>query len=260
MKTTIAGNWKMHGSKALVEQFAAHFNAHANTNGNTSIILCPPALWIAAMAEKMAGCGVAIGGQDCHMEEAGAYTGDISAPQLADAGASMVIVGHSERRHGQGETSVMVAAKAKAALAAGLVPIICVGETYDERDAGVAEKIVADQLTACLREGVDMARVLVAYEPVWAIGTGKVASLDDIAAMHHFIHAEIGQDIPVLYGGSVKPGNAQDILALTDVNGVLVGGASLDISSFAAIIQAAPVIQATQCADSMERDRDISAI
>ncbi len=209
------------------------------------ILLCPPATLVCAMA-AVAGPRLKIGGQTCHTAESGAHTGDVSAQMLADAGASYVIVGHSERRADHAETDSVVAAQAEAALGAGLVPIICVGETLDQREAGATAQVITDQLSGSLPDALTGANFVVAYEPVWAIGTGKVASIEQIEAVHTAIRALLsarfgdqGAGTPILYGGSMKPGNAAEILGVNDVNGGLIGGASLKASDFVAIYEAA---------------------
>ncbi len=210
------------------------------------VVVCPPATLLAAVAAQGASSGILAGGQDCHPAASGAHTGDISAGMVADAGAQFVIVGHSERRADHGETDETVRAKAEAAIGAGLKPIICVGETEAERDAGQAEAIVAGQLAASIPDAAEQHEVVVAYEPVWAIGTGRTPTLEDIAAMHASIRAgldarfgaERSQTIRILYGGSMKPQNAREILAVENVNGGLVGGASLLAKDFYTIISA----------------------
>ncbi|GMG84460.1 triose-phosphate isomerase [Paralimibaculum aggregatum] len=247
----IAGNWKMNGHKADLAELDALIEGLGGATA-PEVLLCPPATLVAGFAGRAAGSPVAIGGQDCHSEPAGAHTGDISAAMLADAGATAVILGHSERRADHGETDVLVAWKLVAAWAAGLRPILCVGETLEDRDAGRAEAVVARQLAASIPDteetpAADLgARLVVAYEPVWAIGTGRTAGTADIAAMHGMIRArlaerfgEAGGAVPLLYGGSVKPGNAAEIFALADVDGALVGGASLKAADFLKIIAAA---------------------
>lgn len=208
--------------------------------------LCPPATLIAQMAWRLKGGVVEIGGQDCHAQASGAYTGSISAAMLADAGAGLVILGHSERRQGLGETDADVSAKVEAALAAGLEPIVCVGETLEEREAGRAVAVVSGQVKASLPDAVAGRAFAVAYEPVWAIGTGLTPTLDQIAEVHAAVRAalierlgEAGRAAPILYGGSVKPGNAAEILAVAEVGGALVGGASLKAEDFLGIIRAA---------------------
>ena len=241
MRPLIAGNWKMNG---LTEPSAALALAirHGLGAASAEVLLCPPATQLAAVSALVAGSGIGTGGQNCHAKEHGAHTGDISATMLADAGASYVILGHSERRQDHGETNAIVAAKVAAAMKAGLIPIVCVGETESERNAGTHEAIVGKQIAESLP--ADFAGVI-AYEPIWAVGTGRVATPDDIKAMHSFIRRELTRDLPVgadlriLYGGSVKPGNAAEILSLPEVGGALIGGASLIAEDFLAILRAA---------------------
>jgi triosephosphate isomerase len=240
----IAGNWKMHGLSA--DGLALARAVAAGAGGAADLLVCPPATLVAAVAAALAGTPVATGGQDCHMAAKGAHTGDISAAMLADAGARFVILGHSERRAGYRETDPTVRAKAEAAIAAGLTPIICVGEPEDDRLLGRAEDVVAAQIAASLPAGFGAAGGVVAYEPVWAIGTGRTPTEADIAAMHAMIRARLvaafpaeGATLRILYGGSVKPSNAAAILALAHVDGALVGGASLNTADFLAIAAAA---------------------
>jgi triosephosphate isomerase len=235
----VAGNWKMNGlaaSAATLDALAAGPAAPCD------VLVCPPATLIA----RLAGGPIPIGGQDCHWEPAGAHTGDISAEMLADAGAVAVIVGHSERRADHGEDDATVARKAAAAWRAGLTAIVCVGETEAERDAGETLARVGAQLDGSVPDGANPDRLVVAYEPVWAIGTGRTPSLNEIAEVHDFMReglsARFGPAagaIRLLYGGSVKPGNAAEIFAVGNVDGALVGGASLKADDFAAIIAAA---------------------
>lgn len=202
------------------------------------ILICPPATLIERCARAAVSTTIAIGGQDCHVNEKGAHTGDVSVGMLKDAGATHVLVGHSERRADHGETSAIVRAKAEAALTAGLTPVICVGETLSERESGQAERVVIDQMRASLPENAGK-RCEIAYEPVWAIGTGKVASPDDILQMHTALKQALPEAVTarILYGGSVKPDNAATILSLDHVDGALVGGASLKATDFANIIK-----------------------
>ena len=209
------------------------------------ILICPPATLVARMAERAAGAAVAVGGQDCHEAVSGAHTGDVSAPMLAEAGATYVIVGHSERRTDHRETDAEVRAKAEAAWAAGLSVIVCVGETLAERDAGRALDVAAGQVADSVPKGATSANAVVAYEPVWAIGTGKVPKLDEIAEMHGSIrallverHGEEGAAMRILYGGSAKPDNAAEIFGVPNVDGALVGGASLKAADFTRIVAA----------------------
>ena len=239
---TVAGNWKMNTGLAEAVRLAAGVvettAAHA---GTVSVVVCPPAVWLEAVAERVEESGVHLGAQNVHPEASGAFTGELAPAMLTDVGASHVIVGHSERRQLFGETSAFVAEKVRAAQAAGLTPILCVGETLEERQAGDAEATVLGQLQASL-EGVDGGPLVVAYEPVWAIGTGETATPDQAQAMHAALRAwladAVGQ-VELLYGGSVKPANAAELFAQPDIDGALVGGASLDADSFGAIVEAA---------------------
>lgn len=226
----IAGNWKMHGSRAALAEIDAI--AAAMPDG-VDVAIFPPFTLI----EAGCGRGVAIGGQDCHAVATGAHTGCVSAAMLAEAGATMCIVGHSERRADEGETDALVRAKAEAAMAAGLTAIVCVGETLAQRDAGQAEAVVRAQLAGSLPDVRD--HLVIAYEPVWAIGTGRVPTADDIAVVHASIREIAGPDVRILYGGSVKASNAAEILHISDVDGALVGGASLTAADFVPIIRAA---------------------
>lgn len=244
----IVGNWKMYGRRADGTALATDLAVRtgARPDPRFDLLICPPATIITAVAEAVAGNAVAVGGQDCHALAQGAHTGDIAAEMLADAGASVVIVGHSERRTDHAESSAVIKGKAAAALRAGLTPIICVGETEAERDAGKAEAVVAAQLTGSIPDGATAANAVIAYEPVWAIGTSRTPTMADIAAMHAMIRAKLAglvsepQAMRILYGGSVKPANAAEILAIADVDGALVGGASLKADEFWAIAQACP--------------------
>jgi triosephosphate isomerase len=203
------------------------------------VLICPPATLLARMAVAFEGQGIAFGAQDCHAAVSGAHTGDISATMIADAGGTYVIVGHSERRAGYGESDPAVAAKAAAAQGAGLTAIICVGETLAEREAGQALAVVDAQIVGSLPKGAVPENTVIAYEPVWAIGTGKTPSLADIAEVHAAIRARLGSPaFRILYGGSVKPTNAREILSLPNVDGALVGGASLKAADFDAILDA----------------------
>ncbi|MDP3490077.1 MAG: triose-phosphate isomerase [Phenylobacterium sp.] len=241
----IAGNWKMNGTgPALAEASAIAAGAPA---AGVRVALCPPATLVERMSRALAGSPVELGGQDCHAQPGGAFTGDISAEMLADAGASLVILGHSERRAGHDEGDADVAAKVSAALKAGLEPIVCVGETQAEREAGQALEVVTRQVRASLPAELAGRVFTLAYEPVWAIGTGLTPSLQDIVEVHQAIRATLrdmfgqaGAAPAILYGGSVKPGNAAEILALPEVGGALVGGASLKAAEFLAIVEGAP--------------------
>lgn len=239
MKPLIAGNWKMNGLQAARAEIEALIGKFAGSApDDRDVLICPPATLVAGFAAAYSDEAIQIGAQDCHPQASGAHTGDISAEMLADAGAAYVIVGHSERRADHGETDAVVRAKAEAALRAGLTPIICVGETRNEREADEALRVVGKQLEGSLPE--TGAEIVVAYEPVWAIGTGLTPTFEDIGDMHDFIRSRTPQGTRILYGGSVKPGNAKEILAITNVNGALVGGASLKAEDFFPIIQAAP--------------------
>lgn len=240
MRQLIAGNWKMNGSFAELENLKRDVGKPA-----ADVLICPPATMIAKAASIVAGSSIAVGGQDCHAEPSGAFTGDVSAEMLRDAGASAVIVGHSERRQYHGESDAAVAAKAKAAWRAGLLAVICVGESEAQRAAGHALSVCANQLTGSIPSEASAANTAIAYEPVWAIGTGKTATVADIAEVHGHIRqcltkafGDGGRGFRILYGGSVKPSNAAEILATRDVGGALVGGASLKAADFLPIIQA----------------------
>ncbi len=238
-----AGNWKMHGLAADLAEAEAVARDHPRPG--CDVLICPPATLVARAVDRLSGGPVAVGGQDCHKTEKGAHTGDVSAAMLADAGATHVIVGHSERRADHGETDADVAAKATAAHAAGLIAIICLGETEAQRDAGETLAVVAAQLAGSLPEGATAANTVIAYEPVWAIGTGRTPTLEQIAEVHTALRERLRALLPseadgvrLLYGGSVKPGNAAEIFAVADVDGALVGGASLKAADFGAIIAA----------------------
>jgi triosephosphate isomerase len=241
----IAGNWKMNGLGASLTEVEALRSALSETPPVCRVALCPPATLIERMA-RVAGDRIEIGGQDCRAETHGAYTGDLSAAMLKDAGASLVILGHSERRQGHGEIDALVSAKAEAALAAGLAPIICVGETLEQREAGRAVEVVRGQILGSLPLALAGREFAVAYEPVWAIGTGLTPTLQQIEEVHRAVRAamieRLGLGIaatPILYGGSVKPDNAAEILAVPEVGGALVGGASLKAADFIGIIRGA---------------------
>jgi triosephosphate isomerase (TIM) len=237
-KKLVAGNWKMNGLRADGTALAGEVARRARaTEGGLAcdLLLCPPATLFAAVHAVLAGSGVALGGQDCHAERQGAYTGDISAEMLADAGCSHVILGHSERRQLHGESDAEIRSKLLAAGRAGLAAILCVGETLPQREAGNAIDVVAQQLAGSIPEGAAVDRLIVAYEPVWAIGSGRSATLDDIALMHRAIRDRLSQETRILYGGSVNPRNAAAILGSAEVDGALVGGASLNADDFWAI-------------------------
>jgi len=244
LRQLVAGNWKMNGLSADLGELDALKQGLAAAPAALDVLVCPPASLIARAAAKAQGA-FALGGQDCHAQPSGAFTGDISAEMLKDAGASAVIVGHSERRQYHSELDADVAAKARAAWRAGLTAIICIGETEDQRDAGKAHHVCGGQLRGSIPTDATAENTAIAYEPVWAIGTGRTPSDDDIAAMHAHIRrcvvehlGAVGEKVRILYGGSVKPSNAKVILSLDDVNGALVGGASLKAQDFLAIIAA----------------------
>jgi triosephosphate isomerase len=243
IRPLIAGNWKMNGLKASLAEFEAMLAGAPAVAGQADLLVCPPATLIAAFAEKARGSkNLAIGGQDCHPKVSGAHTGDISAEMLADAGASAVIVGHSERRADHGESDALVRQKAEAGWRAGLTAIVCIGETQQQRDAGQTLDICGGQLKGSLPDAATAARLVVAYEPVWAIGTGLTPTVGDVEQIHKFIRETLtarfngeGADIRILYGGSVKPSNAAELMAVANVNGALIGGASLKAADFLAI-------------------------
>jgi triosephosphate isomerase len=236
MRQLIAGNWKMNGLGAALGEIEAL--ARGLKSPQCDVLICPPATLVARAAAAAKGTPVAIGGQDCHAEASGAFTGDTSAEMLRDAGAGAVIVGHSERRQYHAETDAIVAAKAKAAWRAGLMAIICIGETEAQRDAGKAYDICGSQIAGSVPAGATPDNTAIAYEPVWAIGTGKTPTTNEIAQMHAHIKASLSAPLRILYGGSVKPSNAREILGLADVGGALVGGASLKASDFLTIVEA----------------------
>lgn len=238
-----AGNWKMNGTGASLAEIEALKAAHPDPS--VDILICPPATLLDRLSASVAGSRIAAGGQDCHAAAAGAHTGDISADMLIDAGASHVIVGHSERRADHHESDAVVRAKAEAALGAGLVAVICLGESLVEREAGRTLDVIGAQLAGSLPDGLTGANAVIAYEPIWAIGTGKVPNIAQITEVHDFIRAALverfgteGDKMRVLYGGSVKPSNAAEIFAVANVDGALVGGASLKAADFSPIIAA----------------------
>ncbi|MEJ8560300.1 triose-phosphate isomerase [Yoonia sp. GPGPB17] len=233
-----AGNWKMNGMQSTLSELQRLEDKHGDAD--IAILICPPFTLISACEDTP----FDIGGQDCHAAEAGAHTGDISAEMLADVGASYVLVGHSERRTDHGETDALIAAKSKAAYDAGLIAVICIGETLDEREAGTTLDVIDAQLAGSVPDTADALTTVIAYEPVWAIGTGKVPTTDQIAEVHAHIRARLqdrfddGSEFSLLYGGSVKGSNAADIFGVPHVNGALVGGASLTTADFSPIIAA----------------------
>jgi len=238
-----AGNWKMNGSPEALAMIDALSEAHDGVN--VGILICPPAHLLAAARVQAQNGPVKIGAQNCHSAPSGAHTGDISAKMLADVGAEAVIVGHSERREAYGETDADVRAKAEAAQGAGLTAIVCLGESLDQREAGEALPVIRSQLAGSVPPDSSAENLVVAYEPIWAIGTGKIPTMDQIAEVHACLRADLvkslgaaGNDVPLLYGGSVKAANAAEIFALPDVDGALVGGASLTAEDFSPIITA----------------------
>ncbi|MGY3344538.1 MULTISPECIES: triose-phosphate isomerase [unclassified Bradyrhizobium] len=247
IRPLIAGNWKMNGLKAQAAEFDAMLNGAAEVAGKADLLVCPPATLIAAFADKARGTAVAVGAQDCHAKASGAHTGDIAAEMLVDAGATAIIVGHSERRADHGEGDGLIRQKAEAAWRAGAAAIVCIGETQAQRDAGQTLEIVRSQLAGSLPDGSTAANLVVAYEPVWAIGTGLTPTSADVEQIHGFIRELLtsrfkadGARMRILYGGSVKPSNAAELMAVNNVNGALVGGASLKAADFLAIAQGCP--------------------
>lgn len=243
LRKLVAGNWKMNGSLAALAELDGIVDA-AQAHADVDVAICPPATLIAAAKAKQP--SLAIGAQDCHFTASGAHTGCISAAMLVEAGATLAIIGHSERRSDNHETNAEVRAKAEAAIAAGLIAIVCVGESESERLAGDALSVVGEQLDGSVPESGTGANLVIAYEPVWAIGTGRTPTVADVAEMHAHIRAKLagllnaeGAKVRILYGGSVKPSNAVELMAVPDVDGALVGGASLKAADFAPIIAAA---------------------
>ena len=248
IRPLIAGNWKMNGLKSSATEFEAMVAGASEVAAKTDLLVCPPATLIAAFADKARGSRtLKVGAQDCHPKASGAHTGDISAEMLADAGASAIIVGHSERRADHGESDVLVRQKAEAVWRAGLTAIVCIGETQHQRDAGQTLDICRGQLNLSVPDAATSANLVVAYEPVWAIGTGLTPTVGDVQQIHGFIRELLiarfkadGAAIRILYGGSVKPSNAAELMAVANVNGALVGGASLKASDFLAIARGCP--------------------
>ncbi|MDZ4395221.1 triose-phosphate isomerase [Cypionkella sp.] len=243
MKKLAAGNWKMNGNRAALAEVTALLAAHPAPA--CDMLLCPPTTLLAEMAALAAGSALHVGGQDCHPNASGAHTGDISAAMLVDAGASHVILGHSERRADHGETDALVLAKAEAAIAAGLIAVVCLGETEAQRDADETLAVIGAQLDGSVPHNATAANLVLAYEPVWAIGTGRTPTLEQIAEVHAFLRTRLtgrigtaAAGVRLLYGGSVKPSNAAEIFAVSDVDGALVGGASLKAADFGAIVSA----------------------
>jgi triosephosphate isomerase len=248
IRPLIAGNWKMNGLKSSTAEFDAMLAGASGVSSKADLLVCPPATLIAAFADRArASKALTVGAQDCHPKASGAHTGDLSAEMLADAGASAIIVGHSERRADHGENDALVRQKAEAAWRAGVVAIVCIGETREQRDAGKTLDICGVQLKGSLPDGATASNLVVAYEPVWAIGTGLTPTAGDVEQVHGFIRDLLikrfsgeGARIRILYGGSVKPSNALELMAVANVNGALVGGASLKASDFLAIAAGCP--------------------
>ncbi|WP_377188132.1 triose-phosphate isomerase [Ruegeria meonggei] len=239
-----AGNWKMNGTATALAELETL--ARAFPSPSVDVLICPPATLLHRAAKALGGTDIAVGGQDCHAATSGAHTGDISADMLADAGATSVILGHSERREDYGEQNDDIRAKARAAMDVGLKTVICVGESLEQRDAANTLDIIGGQLSGSIPDQSTGENLVVAYEPIWAIGTGKVPTLNEIGEVHDFIRARlerrfgegVGRSVRLLYGGSVKPTNASDIFAVSNVDGALVGGASLKALDFSGIIDA----------------------
>ena len=248
IRPLIAGNWKMNGLKSSSAEFEAMVAGASEVAAKADLLVCPPATLIAAFADKARGSRtLKVGAQDCHPKASGAHTGDISAEMLADAGASAIIVGHSERRADHGESDMLVRQKAEAVWRAGLTAIVCIGETQHQRDAGQTLEICRGQLNLSLPDAATSGNLVVAYEPVWAIGTGLTPTVGDVEQIHGFIRELLiarfkgdGAAVRILYGGSVKPSNAAELMAVANVNGALVGGASLKASDFLAIARGCP--------------------
>lgn len=247
IRPMVAGNWKMNGNRASLDEIALMSSGFTQAlKQKLDLMICPPATLILAASQRALGTGISIGGQDCHADDAGAHTGDLSAGMLFDAGASAVIVGHSERRADHGETDAMVKAKAEAARRNNLLAIVCVGETRADRDAGKTLAVVRRQLKGSIPDNMTSRDLVVAYEPVWAIGTGLTPTAADIAEVHamirQYLRRIVGKEeagkVRILYGGSVKPSNAQELMAVPNVNGALVGGASLKAGDFLGIAAA----------------------
>jgi triosephosphate isomerase (TIM) len=247
IRPLIAGNWKMNGLKSSTAEFEAMLAGAPALAAKSDLLVCPPATLIADFADKARGSKLVVGAQDCHPKASGAHTGDLSAEMLADAGARAIIVGHSERRADHGESDALVRQKAEAAWRAGVTAIVCIGETRGQRDAGQTLHICGGQLAGSLPDKATAANLVVAYEPVWAIGTGLTPTAKDVEEVHRFIRDVLtdrfggeGGKIRILYGGSVKPSNAAELMGVANVNGALVGGASLKAVDFLAIAEGCP--------------------
>ena len=247
IRPLIAGNWKMNGLKAAMAEFEAMVAGAPSVAAKADLLVCPPATLVAAFAEKARGTAVAVGAQDCHPKPSGAHTGDISAEMLADAGAKAIIVGHSERRADHGESDQLVRQKTEAVWRAGLVAVVCIGESEEQRNAGQTLDILRGQLSLSLPDASTANNLVVAYEPIWAIGTGRTPTAADVEQIHKFIRDLLterfkgeGSKMRIPYGGSVKPSNAAELMAIANVDGALVGGASLKAADFLAIAQGCP--------------------
>ena len=247
IRPLIAGNWKMNGLKDAMAEFEAMVAGAPSVAAKADLLVCPPATLVAAFAEKARGTVVAVGAQDCHPKPSGAHTGDISAEMLADAGAKAIIVGHSERRADHGESDQLVRQKTEAVWRAGLVAVVCIGESEEQRNAGQTLDILRGQLSLSLPDASTANNLVVAYEPIWAIGTGRTPTAADVEQIHKFIRDLLterfkgeGSKMRILYGGSVKPSNAAELMAVANVDGALVGGASLKAADFLAIAQGCP--------------------
>ncbi len=246
LRPLVAGNWKMNGTLASLREVDELKERMSGAPASCDVMICPPFTLLFPMGERLKGSGIAMGGEDCHWEVFGAHTGDISAEMIAETGASACIVGHSERRADHGETDEIVRRKAAAAHRAGLVAIVCIGETIGEREAGRTLEVVSTQLKGSVPKGAKAESTIIAYEPVWAIGTGHTPTVEQVEEVHAHIRRElediVGAQAPavrILYGGSVKPSNAAELMAVENVNGALVGGASLKAADFHGIIEAA---------------------
>jgi triosephosphate isomerase (TIM) len=247
IRPLIAGNWKMNGLKAAAGEFEAMLAGAPAVAAKADLLVCPPATLITAFADMARNTAVKVGAQDCHPKPSGAHTGDISAEMLADAGAAAIIVGHSERRADHGESDLLVRQKAEAVWRAGLKAIVCIGESEEQRNAGQTLEILRGQLHLSLPDSSTADNLVVAYEPIWAIGTGRTPTATDVEQIHRFIRDFLterfkgeGAEMRILYGGSVKPSNAAELMAVANVNGALVGGASLKAADFLAVAQACP--------------------
>jgi triosephosphate isomerase (TIM) len=234
----VAGNWKMNGTTASLKEARLLAGMLKDVRLKCEVMICPPATIIGSIRAVVKGVKISLGGQDCHWNASGAHTGDISAEMLKDAGCSAVIVGHSERRTDHGETDEIVRRKAEAAHRAGLTAIVCIGETLDQRKAGQTLAVTARQLNGSVPAGATAANTVIAYEPVWAIGTGLTPTVAEVGEVHESIRQQTDPELRILYGGSVKPVNAAELMAIANVNGALVGGASLKAADFIGIIKA----------------------